>query len=84
MNRSLLAIIICMLFFMPSAQAEYVSKETFSENDLVKHTDWGLWVTKYDLALFDEVIWNPSQDMATALRAFGHIQNGYRNDFSKS
>lgn len=84
MNRSLLAIIICMLFCMPSAQAEYVSKETFSENDLVKHTDWGLWVTKYDLALFDEVIWNPSQDMATALRAFGHIQNGYRNDFSKS
>jgi hypothetical protein len=84
MYRSFLSIIIYIVFFIPSAQAEYVSKETFSENDLVKHTDWGLWVTKYDLAMFDEVIWNPAQDMATALRALGHIRRGYRNDYSKS
>ena len=47
----------------------YSTTEKFLEDDRIKHTDWGLWITKFDEAKFDELVWYPTDELIAGLDA---------------
>lgn len=63
--------------------AEYSSKENILVDDKLAQTDWGLWLTKYDEGKFDNIVFNPANELIKAMDTLETLRRGYRGDFSK-